>query len=266
LIVLPVSSVTIPGTATDEDGTISSYEWIKRSGPACTVVNNNGPSLNLTGLVSGPYIFRLVVTDNTGLTDFDDVLLNVTLPPVSDAGPDRTVDLPVASIMLKGSGSDPDGTIKFVVWSRVSGPAVTLVDTDDPTLILTDLREGTYTFMLKVTDNLLVQTCDYVTVTVNNPMLLKGGTTAKSVIVEPAGDSGRAGSEVDLSISLLGPRTASDLENCLVAIFNATGARIFSGRWTRETYREVFTQDGFYIYNVIREGKRVEAGKIYVKN
>jgi hypothetical protein len=222
----------------------------------------------LTGLVSGPYIFRLVVTDDTGLTDYDDVLLNVTLPPVSDAGADRTVDLPVTSIMLNGSGSDPDGTIKFVVWSRVSGPPVTMIDTDDLTLTLADLREGTYTFMLKVTDNLLVQTSDYVTVTVSNPLLLKSSstTTARSVIVEPTHTGEIDGGLIDQSIFLLGTRTASDLENCLVAIFNGTGDRIFSGKWTRDTYREVFSQNGFYIYNVMKEGRRVDAGKIYITN
>ena len=267
LIVLPVSSVSIPGAGTDDDGGTLSYEWIKRSGPSCTITNDKTSSLNLTGLVSGPYVFRLVVTDNSGLTDYDDMLLTVTLPPVADAGQDKSVDLPVQSLVLGGSASDPDGSIKFVVWSRVSGPAVTMTNREDLAVTLTDLREGTYVFMLKAVDNLLVQTCDYVTVTVKAPLqsVTSSSTTAKSVVVKPVDGGQVATTESNPSLPVLGSRTSSDLENCLVAIFNATGDRIFSGRWTKESYKEIFTQSGLYVFNVMKEGKRIDAGKIYIR-
>src|SRR5215204_2931650 len=79
-IVLPASSVTLTGTASDPDGSIASYSWSKVSGPAGgTITSPSSSSTTVTGLVQGSYTFRLTVTDNQGATGTSDV--NVTVNP-----------------------------------------------------------------------------------------------------------------------------------------------------------------------------------------
>src|SRR6185369_10394595 len=55
----PISTTTITGTATDTDGTIASYSWVKVSGPAATLTGATTAVLQLSGLVAGTYVFQL---------------------------------------------------------------------------------------------------------------------------------------------------------------------------------------------------------------
>ncbi|AHM63155.1 peptidase domain-containing protein [Flammeovirgaceae bacterium 311] len=73
--------------------------------------------------------------------------------PTANAGPDINVALPQNTVTIEGSGSDPDGTISAYAWTRISGPAVTLSNTNSQSLVLSDLLEGVYEFKLTVTDN-----------------------------------------------------------------------------------------------------------------
>ena len=115
---------------------------------------------------------RLTVTDNGGLTAFDDVNIVVTsstanLPPVANAGPDKTLTLPTSSVTLYGSGTDPDGTIVTYTWTYRSGPATpTLSGAKTATLKASNLKAGTYVFRLTVKDNLGKTAWDEVSVIV----------------------------------------------------------------------------------------------------
>lgn len=82
-IVLPTSSVTMAGSGTDADGTITSHVWSQFSGPnTANIVTPTSYTTNITGLVAGGYVFRLTVTDNLGSTATSDVLITVTpIPP-----------------------------------------------------------------------------------------------------------------------------------------------------------------------------------------
>ena len=76
------------------------------------------------------------------------------LHPVSNAGKDRLVILPVNSIELIGSGTDADGYIVTYEWRYVSGPSsFTLINPADATVKVKDMVRGIYEFELKVTDN-----------------------------------------------------------------------------------------------------------------
>lgn len=76
-ITLP-ALVTLRGSGTDTDGTISGYSWSRISGPTSfTFENQFSASTNVTNLVAGTYTFRLTVTDNKGLTAYDDVIVIV---------------------------------------------------------------------------------------------------------------------------------------------------------------------------------------------
>lgn len=80
-ITLPASSVTLAGSGTDNDGTISKYSWTKVAGPAtCLFSSTIIANPTVSTLVAGTYTFRLTVTDNKGATDYDDV--NVVVNPV----------------------------------------------------------------------------------------------------------------------------------------------------------------------------------------
>src|SRR5690606_5572755 len=75
------------------------------------------------------------------------------LPPTVNAGKDRKIQLPANSLQLIGSASDPDGQIASYLWEKVSGPRATMVGSEEPTLKLSDLVEGTYHFRLTVRDD-----------------------------------------------------------------------------------------------------------------
>ncbi len=76
-ITLPTNSVTLNGSGSDSDGTVVAYAWTKVSGGAATITTPSAASTSVTGLVQGPYTFRLTVTDNQGATGTD--TMNVTV-------------------------------------------------------------------------------------------------------------------------------------------------------------------------------------------
>jgi hypothetical protein len=58
----------------DPDGWVAKFQWSYVSGPpSYTIVSPNTGNTKLIDLNIGTYIFRLTVTDNKGLTSFDDV-------------------------------------------------------------------------------------------------------------------------------------------------------------------------------------------------
>lgn len=72
------TSIAITGSGADSDGTIASYKWRQLSGPgAASLSGTTSPSFTASALKNGTYVFRLVVTDNDGAADFDDMTLVV---------------------------------------------------------------------------------------------------------------------------------------------------------------------------------------------
>jgi predicted peptidase len=71
------TSTSVYGTATDTDGTISTYTWVKVSGPSATLSGTTGKTLKISSLKKGTYVFRLQVKDNSGNTDSDYVKVYV---------------------------------------------------------------------------------------------------------------------------------------------------------------------------------------------
>jgi gliding motility-associated-like protein len=169
-IFLPTDWLDITATASDPDGTISSIVWEKKSGGAATLANANTLTVTASGLVLGTYVFRITVTDNSGATAFSEVtvkVLQANQSPVADAGPDQALTLPTNSVILSGSGADPDGSIVSYAWAKSSGPSATLTDANTHTLQVTDMVQGTYVFGLTVTDNNNAAGYDEVTVAVS---------------------------------------------------------------------------------------------------
>src|SRR5690606_19738139 len=103
-ITLPTNIATLSGSASDADGSIVGYLWSKVSGPSVTLGNVNIPSLSLSDLVEGSYVFRLEVEDDNGTLDTDDVIVTVlpatvNQPPVVSAGGNKSIFLPTNAVM-----------------------------------------------------------------------------------------------------------------------------------------------------------------------
>jgi hypothetical protein len=180
IIQLPVSGVTLTGTATGNGGaTISTTVWTEVSGPVTGVIANATIlSAAVTGLTTaGTYVFELKATDNNGLSSTAAMTVTVqaapvqNVPPVANAGPDQTVTMPVVSVTLDGSASyDPDGTITTYSWMQLTGNSGAMISAaNQAQATLTGLKPGTYTFQLTVTDNAGATGVASVTVTVKAP-------------------------------------------------------------------------------------------------
>lgn len=172
---LPTDSLLLDGSSSsDPDGTIVLYEWEKFSGPASfNIATAAADKTMVRNLVRGVYEFVLTVQDNYGLSSRDTMSVTVVavgttnLPPIANAGSDQTILVSADSVLLKGSGTDPDGSIVGYRWSKLSGPSsVTIVNPNSPTARVANFNEGTYTFELEVTDNDGVTARDTTAVTV----------------------------------------------------------------------------------------------------
>lgn len=180
--------VSLDGSASfDPDGYIVSYQWTLVQGQVSGLTDTSSPVLNSDGNMplnsvpssgltdpsspvqrfkvvngmgwsNGLFVeLKLVVTDNSGLSSEDRVVLNVNQPPIARAGEDRTV-LATDDVTLDGSAStDADGNIVAYRWSQSSGPTAVLTGTNNARVhvaIPQNVADGTkLVFWLSVTDN-----------------------------------------------------------------------------------------------------------------
>jgi len=79
VITLPTNTVTLDGSgSTDPDNNITSYAWVKISGPSSfNMVNINAVQTQVANLVQGKYQFKLKVTDAAGLFSKDIVQIEI---------------------------------------------------------------------------------------------------------------------------------------------------------------------------------------------
>lgn len=182
-VVLPSNAVTLYGSASDPDGTITSYQWTKKMGGNATMSGTTSKELKASNLAEGSYLFALTAKDDKGATASDDVAVKVTkssvttnVLPVANAGSDKTVALPTNAITIFGSGRDSDGTIVSYTWTKVSGGTVYMNNTNSSALKLSGLRSGTYYFRLAVKDSKGAVDTDDVKVTVNAPPIANAGS------------------------------------------------------------------------------------------
>lgn len=277
-LTLPTNSINLVGSATDADGTISYHKWYKVSGPSCYYTGVSSYTLQVSNMLVGAYKFKLLVRDNTGSESFDEVTVTVVDgaassasmaigQPVANAGSDKTLTLPTNSVNLMGSATDPDGKIAYHKWYKVSGPSCYYSGVSTYTLQVANMVVGTYKFKLVVRDDAGLEVFDEVTVTVKDVFSSSSSFEMQSVSPETEDASySQLGLPSDDQRPGLGKMTLSQLENSTVEIFNDSGKKIYNGAWSADRYREVMSDKGMYVYNVIKEGRRTEAGKIYIRN
>ncbi|WP_052141148.1 PKD domain-containing protein [Pseudoalteromonas piratica] len=196
------NTVTLSGSANDNDGTIESYLWQQTAGETVSLTNPNAASTTFTAPeVTSTAILRfsLIVTDNEGATGTDDIVITLNdipnEPPTVNAGSDQTVD-EGNTVTLSGSATDNDGTIESYLWQQTAGPNVTLNNASSSTasFIAPDVEStSVLTFSLTVTDDKGDSASDDINITVSNV-----------VNIPPTADAGRdqnvnEGSQVTLS-------------------------------------------------------------------
>ncbi len=164
------TSVALNGSAsTDGDGDPLAYVWTQTGGTAVTILPNNGntPTASFSAPVNpAPHsiagealTFTLTVKDgiaeNTS-APFEVFIQNVNRAPGAEAGNQQTVCDDLASVMLSGAGSDPDGDpITSITWTQIGGPSVTLQDanTETPSFVPPAVapQDGSVTLTFRVT-------------------------------------------------------------------------------------------------------------------
>lgn len=75
------TKTTLTGIGTDADGSVVGYIWSQVSGPnGSQIVNPGSSTTEVRGLVTGKYLFQLMVVDNDGATGVDTVGVTVKGP------------------------------------------------------------------------------------------------------------------------------------------------------------------------------------------
>jgi hypothetical protein len=170
-LVMPAEATTLTGSGTSPGGSITAYSWSQIGGPSVAFVSGrNTPTAAVEELVQGTYRFRLTVTNNLGLTGYDDITVNVTPAPgapVVDAGADQLVVLPGSSATVTGTSTDPANSLYFHLWTQLSGPSLAVRSGETTTtMTVSGLVEGTYVFRLRAFSNSGLVGADDVVITV----------------------------------------------------------------------------------------------------
>ncbi|HTJ51998.1 MAG TPA: hypothetical protein VL443_21200, partial [Cyclobacteriaceae bacterium] len=79
---LSSNPLKLKGSATDSDGSIASYVWAKYSGPTAVLTDKNTPTVSVSKLEAGTYVFRLTVKDDDGVSTSDYTTV-IVLPLIS---------------------------------------------------------------------------------------------------------------------------------------------------------------------------------------
>ena len=122
LQVSPPSRVaTLTGSASDVDGTVVSTVWSQVAGPSvASLGTNNRPTLNVTNLSQGRFVFRLTATDNQGNVAFDDA--QVSVGPVTERTGKLMIDPESVHHFVYDRDNDGDGRADPAYLAGVGGP------------------------------------------------------------------------------------------------------------------------------------------------
>ncbi len=265
-LTLPTNSINIIGSASEQGGAIDSYLWSKVSGNAVALAGTTTTTLIVSSLVPGAYVFRLTVIDNAGTAKSDDMTLTVidggNTNPTASAGPDRTVILPAIRVTLFGVASDTDGQIVSYKWVKLSGGSCTYSNAAALRPTLTNLEVGKYVFRLTVTDNDGAVKSDEVTMNFVNSTASVRSTTTLSPADEMMATK-ETSTQMDDGTKFSLNEEQIDIQECIVSIYNENGLQIFEGKWHVDLYNQIFSKNGLYIYQVVRDGIKI-SGKVLI--
>eukprot|EP00095_Tigriopus_kingsejongensis_P001489 maker-scaffold124_size330879-snap-gene-1.31 protein:Tk01489 transcript:maker-scaffold124_size330879-snap-gene-1.31-mRNA-1 annotation:"hypothetical protein L798_13730" len=166
-ISLPTSKAIIDASASRDDATPKDqlvFKWELKSEPLgySKELKETGPTLTLDDLIPGSYTVQVSVVDADGAESQTaeatiTVVPETDYPPAANAGEDIIVYLPQREVTLHGNQSSDDHGIVSWEWTRktAQGTAELAADTQNmrtASPIISNLEEGMYTFLVKVTD------------------------------------------------------------------------------------------------------------------
>ena len=165
------NSVTLDGSASFDTDALPgdlSYTWQQISGPDVNLWNRYTRNPLFTPVVSGAYVFGLVVNDGDLDSETDTIIIHVNEPnlaPVADAGFDRRV-YEGDEVIIDGTRSiDPDNgpePLRFY-WEQIGGESVSLDITNPTQPRFTAGSPGEYRFSVFVFDGEIMSLVDDVT-------------------------------------------------------------------------------------------------------
>lgn len=221
----PNDFTNLSGSSTGINGLVLYYTWTNLSGSA-SIGSPNAASTSVSRLSLGDNEFRLTVTNNTGTTASDDVIVRVlqagpplNILPTAYAGSDQVIYTPNSTAYLLGNGTDPDGTIVSYSWAKISGSGTISGMTGSgagDAVTITGLTLGESLFRLTVTDNQGGTGTDDVTIKV-----LSGGCTGTGCGgsgTGGTGGTGGGGSGGGVSVCPVG--TTGTYPNCTISTTN----------------------------------------------
>ena len=158
-------SVTPVATATCYT-TAATYAWSFPGGiPASASTLNPGP---VTYPNAGIYTVSLSVTNECGTTT-ETRQINVDTVSISDAGPAQ---------MLCGSTVTLAGNVPLIgsgTWTKISGPAATIVTPSSPITTVTGLTPGVYVFQWTITFGVCISTSQVTITIITGPTAANAG-------------------------------------------------------------------------------------------
>ena len=208
-------SITITGSGSDSDGSITSYQWKEGS----TILSNAASFTYTAPSSAGTHTLTLTVTDDDGATGSDTMVVTVTNPPAAnqaptaDAGSDKSVQTN-QSITITGSGSDSDGSITSYQWKEGS----TILSNAASFTYTAPSSAGTHTLTLTVTDDDGATGSDTMVVTVTSDSTIH---ITEDYQVERLGTA----SSINISVSI-DTSTSKDLYILLTNYDESTSASI----------------------------------------
>ena len=107
-LTLPYNSASLRATASDQDGSIISYQWTQISGEAARISGTTSKTADVSALKVGSYVFRLTVTDNEGASSYDDVRIKVTARASANGGSNKNSSADESNDILRQEYEGPD--------------------------------------------------------------------------------------------------------------------------------------------------------------
>jgi hypothetical protein len=153
--------VSIQGSGTDSDGSISSYSWTQSGGTSVTLSGGNTSTISFFSpdIVNDETLtFTLTVTDDDGSTGSNSVsvtVIHINAAPTISAGDDSEA-MEGDTVTLIGTSSDIDSSNLTYSWVQTSGASVTIENSDSLTASFDSLdinQEETLSFEVTVNDN-----------------------------------------------------------------------------------------------------------------
>ena len=199
-------TVTLYGTASDQDNDRLVYTWTHNSTLSMDLAGANTTSVSFTApqVDSSATITFTFTADDGAATSYDTLALTITdappnNPPTANAGVDQTVR-EGQTVTISGTATDPDGDPLAYLWSHDSALDITLANQTAPSTTFTAPQvdsNATAILTLAATDQHNATASDTMTVTVLNSRASTDTPSANNTAVldppEPRspGDIGR---------------------------------------------------------------------------